>query len=372
MPRQKKKRTAPDKKVETFLYCMAQIIRNSEVSFAERAQAIANLLPKSCGDPSAAACIRLDQQVFYSPGYSEENAAQILFERICIQGRHRGLIKIAGQPESGQGHDRPAVGEERRLIRTVAHQLSLMLEKEEAEIRKTELEAQVRHADRLAKIGQVAAGFAHEINNPLNSILGFAQLAAGAEGLPEQAARDIERIIQAALHAREVVRKLMLYSRQVPPQEREVDLNLLVRENVHFMKHLCEKHHVEIVQDMDETLGIFPADPFQLRQVLMNLIMNAVQAMPDGGTLTIRTRREEGRITLAVEDTGTGMDPATLDHIFIPFFTTKEIDQGTGLGLSVVQGIVEAHSADIRVSSRKGSGSTFLITFPPQEKRGLT
>ena len=158
-----------------------------------------------------------------------------------------------------------------------------MLEKEEGEIRKIELEAQVRHADRLAKIGQVAAGFAHEINNPLNNILGYAQLAAGAEGLPEQAARDIEKIIQSTLHAREVVKKLMLYSRQVPPQERDVDLNLLVKENVYFMKHLCEKHHVDIVQDTDDTLERIPADPFQLRQVLMNLIMNAVQAMPGGG-----------------------------------------------------------------------------------------
>lgn len=366
MPRQKQTCDNTEKKVETFLYCLAQILRNSEMSFAERAQAVATLLPDSYDDPSAAACIRLDQQVFYSPGYSEENAPHILFEQIYIQGRRRGLIKIAhsGKPPLEKASQRPTVGEERRLIRTVAHQLSLMLEKDEAEIRKAELEAQVRHADRLAKIGQVAAGFAHEINNPLNSILGFAQLAAAVPGLPEQAARDIERIIQAALHAREVVRKLMLYSRQVPPQEREVDLNLLVKENVYFMAHLCEQHRVEIVQDIDEALDIIPADPFQLRQVLMNLIMNAVQAMPGGGTIFIRTRREEDRITLTVEDTGTGMDPETLEHIFLPFFTTKEIDQGTGLGLAVVQGIVEAHGGSIRVSSRKGSGSAFMITFP--------
>lgn len=365
MPRRKPPCDIPDKKVETFLYCLAQILRNSEMSFAERAQAVATLLPKSYDDPSTRACIRLDQQVFYSPGYSEENAPHILLEPIHIQGRRRGLIKIAHIGMAHPGYERPAVAEERRLIRTVAHQLSLMLEKDEAEIRKAELEAQVRHADRLAKIGQVAAGFAHEINNPLNSILGFAQLAAAVPGLPEQAARDIERIIQAALHAREVVRKLMLYSRQVPPQEREVDLNLLVKENVYFMAHLCEQHRVEIVQEIDETLRPIPADPFQLRQVLMNLIMNAAQAMPPaGGTIFIRTRREEDRIVLTVEDTGIGMDPDTLEHIFLPFFTTKEIDQGTGLGLAVVQGIVEAHGGSIRVSSRKGSGSAFMITFP--------
>lgn len=364
MPRQKQTCGKTDKKVETFLYCLAQILRNSEMSFAERAQSVATLLPKSYDDPSVMACIRLDQQVFYSPGYSEENAPHILFEHIHIQGQRRGLIKIAHAGKAHAGSEWPAVGEERRLIRTVAHQLSLMLEKDEAEIRKAELEAQVRHADRLAKIGQIAAGFAHEINNPLNSILGFAQLAAATPGLPEQAARDIERIIQAALHAREVVRKLMLYSRQVPPQEREVDLNLLVKENAYFMAHLCEQHRVEIVQEIDETLGAIPADPFQLRQVLMNLIMNAVQAMPEGGTIFIRTHREEDRIVLTVEDTGTGMDPETLEHIFLPFFTTKEIDQGTGLGLAVVQGIVEAHGGSIRVSSRKGSGTTFMITFP--------
>lgn len=368
MPPEKKILNKPDKKVETFLYCLAQVMRNSEMPFAERAQTIARMIPQSFSDPSAAsAYIRLDQQVFYSPGYSEGNAAHTLSENIYISGHQRGLVKIvySKKPRAPkQQKNLFVVGEEHRLIRTIAQHLSLMLEKEEGEIRKVELEAQVRHADRLAKIGQVAAGFAHEINNPLNNILGFAQLAAGAEGLPEQAARDIEKIIQATLHAREVVKKLMLYSRQVPPQEREVDLNLLVKENVYFMKHLCEKHHVDIVQDTDDTLRRIPADPFQLRQVLMNLIMNAVQAMPGGGRLTIRTRREDDGITLAVEDTGTGMDPGTLNQIFLPFFTTKEIDQGTGLGLSVVHGIVKAHGADIRVSSTPGAGSTFCVTFP--------
>jgi signal transduction histidine kinase len=335
--------------------------------FAERAQIIAGMIPQSMSEPSAtAACIRLDQQVFYSPGYSEESAAHILAEHICIAGRQRGILKVAfsRKPQAAGLQPSSVVMEEQRLMRTVAHHLSLMLEKEEGEIQKAELEAQVRHADRLAKIGQLAAGFAHEINNPLNSILGFAQLAAGAEGLPAQAARDIEKIIQATLHAREVVKKLMLYSRQVPPQERDVDLNLLIKENVYFVAHLCNKHGVEIVQDTEAGLDAITADPFLLRQVLMNLIMNAVQAMPGGGTLTIRTRRSADRITLSVEDTGTGMDAETLDQIFIPFFTTKEIDQGTGLGLAVVQGIIEAHGAGIRVASEKGQGSTFTITFP--------
>ncbi len=355
-----------DKKVETFLYCLAQVIRNRELSFAERAQTIAGMIPQTFRNPSAAsACIRLDQQMFYSPDYTEENVSVALSERIYIAGKQRGMVKITYAATTGDAGKKPFnVNDQRRLTRTIAHHLSLMLEKEEGELRKTELEAQVRHADRLAKIGQVAAGFAHEINNPLNNILGFAQLAAGTPGLPEQAARDIEKIIQATLHAREVVKKLMLYSRQVPPVEREVDLNLMVKENVYFMKHLCEKHHVDIVQETDEALVKIPADPFQLRQVLMNLIMNAVQAMPDGGVLTIRTRLEHRRIILTVADTGTGMDQDTMNQIFLPFFTTKEIDQGTGLGLSVVQGIVKAHGAEIGVTSKKGEGSIFRVSFP--------
>jgi len=367
MPRENKVLDNLDKKIEIFLYFLAQIMRNSEMPFTQKAQTIATLLPQSFNNPSStAAFIRLDQQVFHSPGYSEKKAIHTFMEQVYIAGRQRGMVKVvySEKPRATQRQNSSIVQKEQRLIRTVAQHLSLMLEKEEGEIRKVELEAQVRHADRLAKIGQVAAGFAHEINNPLNNILGFAQLAAGAEGLPEQAARDIEKIIQATLHAREVVRKLMLYSRQVPPVAQAVDLNLLVKENVYFMTHLCEKHRVEIIQDIDQTLDNITADPFQLRQVLMNLIMNAAQAMPEGGRLTIRTRREDDHTTLTVADTGTGMDPATLEQIFLPFFTTKEIEQGTGLGLSVVQGIVEGHGANIRVSSKVGEGSVFCITFP--------
>jgi two-component system NtrC family sensor kinase len=131
-----------------------------------------------------------------------------------------------------------------------------------------------------------------------------------------------------------------------------------------FFESRCAKSGIQIVVERDEGLPIVNGDPAQLNQVLINVVVNAIQAMPAGGTLTIKTMWQEGWVSILIEDTGQGIEKENMDKIFLPFFTTKEVDEGTGLGLSVVYGIVNEHGGSIEVDSKKGRGTTFEIKFP--------
>lgn len=239
-----------------------------------------------------------------------------------------------------------------------------IITKREAMDTKRNLERQLQHADRLAKIGQFAAGVAHELNEPLANILGFAQLAAQTPDLPSQVSRDLDNIVKSALHSREIIKKLMIFGRQVPLQKSMVDMNQVIRDTLYFIETGAARNNIGIHLDLSEDLPDIMGDPQHLKQVMVNLMVNAIHAMPDGGTLTIRTLSFNHDVYLLVEDSGVGMETEVLRQIFNPFFTTKDSDQGTGLGLAVVHGIVSAHGGIIDVVSEPGRGTRFEITFP--------
>jgi two-component system NtrC family sensor kinase len=192
-------------------------------------------------------------------------------------------------------------------------------------------------------------------------------LIRDSSGLATQNRHDTDKIINAALHAREVIRKLTIYTRQTPAQKVGCDLSKLVREGLFFLESRCAKEGIVMERRLEDRLPQIMADPSQMYQVLVNLGVNAIQAMPGGGRLTISTRRFEKSVCLVVEDTGTGMDEEVQKQLFRPFFTTKDVGQGTGLGLAVVQGIVNAHGGTIEVTSETGKGSSFEIRFPVED-----
>ena len=205
---------------------------------------------------------------------------------------------------------------------------------------------------------------AHEINEPLGSILGFAQLASKYPGLPENVTRDLARIVDSSIRAREIIRKLMTFARQTPPSKSSVDLNELIGDGLTFFEARCAKAGVELMRKLAPQLPSVTADSAQVNQVIVNLVVNALQAMPSGGTLEVTTRASDGWVELLVSDTGEGMSAEVLKKVFLPFFTTKDVKEGTGLGLSVVHGIVTAHGGSIDVESRPGQGSTFKVRLP--------
>lgn len=347
----------------TCLYGISQWVERPGVSQDEILHGIVALLPPAWLYPEiASARILLDDRTYASTNFQEGCHQQKA--EIIANGDHRGVVEVTYSEQRPEIDEGPFLKEERSLIDTVAKEVALLIERLQAEEEKIKLQDQLRHADRLATIGQLSAGVAHELNEPLGSILGFAQLAMKSAELPQQTVQDLEKIVAATLHAREVVKKLMLFSRQLPPRTDKVDLNQMVEDGLYFLETRCIKAGIELVRDLHPDLPKVTADPSQLHQVLVNLVVNALQAMPEGGRLTIRTMASNSHVSLIVEDTGTGMTKEVLQQIFIPFFTTKEIGEGTGLGLPVVHGIVTAHGGSIKVDSEVGHGSRFEILLP--------
>jgi signal transduction histidine kinase len=347
----------------TCLYGIAKATQDPARPIDDVLQDIVELLPPGWQYPEiTSARIAIDGRSFSTSGFQDTQWKQSA--GIIVDGVSRGSIEVVYSTEVPSINGDPFLKEEHDLIKEVARQVSLILERREAEEEKTKLQEQLRHADRLATIGQLAAGAAHELNEPLGSVLGFAQLAKNCPKLPAQAEQDIEKIINAALHAREIIKKLMISARQMPTRKAPCNVNSLVREGLYFLESRCEREGINLVRQLEEGIPEITADASQLHQVLVNLVVNAIQAMPQGGTLTIQTRAEGDHILLIVEDTGTGMTQETMKQIFLPFFTTKAIGQGTGLGLSVAHGIVTSHGGTIRAESQIGKGSRFVVVLP--------
>lgn len=347
----------------TCLYGIAKVAAKPGISFQEILQGTVELLPPGWLYPDvASARIVFDECSYSAAGFRENLQTQTA--EIVVDGEKRGTIEVAYSQEMPALDEGPFLKEERNLINAIAREVALIIEGRQMEEDKRRLQEQLRHADRLATLGQLAAGVAHELNEPLASILGFAQLAGKTPGIPDQVRKDNEKIVAASLHAREIVNKLKLSARQAPPRKERVDLNDIVNGGLYFVESRCAKAGIELVKVLEPDLPKIVADAGQLYQVLTNLVVNAMQAMPDGGRITIQTARGGTGISLRVEDTGVGMDKEVLENIFAPFFTTKGVDEGTGLGLAVVHGIVTSHGGSISVTSTVGQGTRFEVLFP--------
>ena len=347
----------------TCLYSIARLTAQRDLSTKQILQGIVKVLPPAWLYPEIAhARITLNGASFATSGFREGRYQQRA--EIISSGKRRGSVEVVYGEERPELDEGPFLREERALLDAIAEEIANFLIRRQAEQDKLNLEEQVRHADRLATIGQLAAGVAHELNEPLGSILGFAQLAKKCPGLPHQAELDIEKISNASLLARDIVKKLLIFARQMPPQKIKVNVNQLVEEVLNFFKSRCAQEGVELICSLSPNLPGVDADPSQLNQVAFNLIVNALQAMPQGGDLRIQTLCEENQVLLIVEDTGIGMSDEVLEKIFTPFFTTKEVGQGTGLGLPVVHGIITSHGGSVRVKSKVGRGTRFEIQLP--------
>jgi len=356
------------------LFEIAKIVANTSKTFPDILHSIVALLPAAFHYPeSICARIRVDDFIFMTDNFEE--SVNTIQEILIIEGLPKGAIEVfyTGNKEVVENQGNCFLPEEYKLLNAIARQISLMIEMKLANEKQSKLEKQLLHADRLAKVGQLTAGLAHELNEPLAGILGFAQLAVKKIDKPEQAARYLDRIIQSCLHAREIIKKMMLFSSPVPHRKSLVDLNKTLEAGMSFIEPRFVKSNIKFECSFDPKLPSIMADPSQITQVLVNLAINAIQAMPEGGTLRIKTDTLGGKPRMIVQDTGMGMDSQTIEQIFLPFFSTKDVDQGMGLGLSVVHGIISAHGGTIDVQSQKGMGATFIIAFPAglEEKNQL-
>jgi len=240
--------------------------------------------------------------------------------------------------------------------------------------REKEFQAQFYQAEKMATVGALAAGVAHEINNPLTAILGFAQglkrRNARLEGKIDQELQEdfkeyTETIIKECLRCRDIVRTLLTFSRPTVSSLGQVDLNQCVTDTLFVLKHhFKEQRNLTVTTLLSENLPQIIGDESQLKQVIINLLTNALDATSDGGTILIKTLAENGKATLVIEDTGCGIPLELQDKLFEPFFTTKPVGKGIGIGLSTCYTIVKNHHGDITVTSAVGKGSAFRVTFP--------
>jgi two-component system NtrC family sensor kinase len=224
-------------------------------------------------------------------------------------------------------------------------------------------QVQLEKSARLAGIGQLAAGIAHEINNPLAAILGFSELLHQAVG--DDLKGDVEIILKEAQRVRDIVHGLLDFARQREPHKELADLNQIMQDTLKLYRYQLNKARVRTHEACDPTLPPVEVDPNQIKQVLLNLFTNAAQAMPQGGNLYLSTHvNAHAEISLTVRDTGMGIAPEHLPHIFEPFFTTKDVGQGSGLGLAISFGIMQNHGGRIEVESQSGQGSSFKLYLP--------
>lgn len=232
------------------------------------------------------------------------------------------------------------------------------------ELHKTQV--QLLQAEKMASLGKLAAGVAHQLNNPLGGIILFAQLILEEYELPEGAVADLKRILDDAQRSRDIVKELLEFARQTRQEVRPHDLNRAISRTLFLLENQSVFQNITIVKNLAEDLPPVPADIQQLNHVFMNIILNAAEAMEGRGELRITSYRIPDRKIAAIEisDTGPGIPEDVLPHVFEPFYTTKEQGKGTGLGLSLVYGIVESHHGRIMASNNHDGGAVFRIELP--------
>ncbi len=235
---------------------------------------------------------------------------------------------------------------------------------------RAELESQLQQAEKLTSVGLLAAGVAHEVNTPLTGISSYAQMLQRKLPKADPHRAILEKIEKQSFRASQIVNNLLNFSRQQTGELRDVHLNDVVHDTLVLAEIQLNKRNIKITTKLADDVAPVTGDPIKLQQVLMNLLLNARDAMPTGGELCIETTQSNGDSTLQVSDTGMGIKETDLDKVYDPFFTTKGIGKGTGLGLSVSYGIIQEHRGTIAVESDPDTGTTFRITLPSTSADG--
>jgi PAS domain S-box-containing protein len=321
-------------------------------------------------------------------GYTVEGANDVNIEDFYPPGVARDIMKKLRDENNGEkgklpitkvniitrgGEEIPVemtaaiIYEEGREAATAAI-FNDLREKQAVQKKLEEAEIQLVQSEKLASLGRLAAGVAHEINNPLTSILLYGNLMQEKLDEDNPLGENLKYVLEDAERCREIVKNLLAYSRQTSPSKDIFYLNNLVGESLRLIRDQKLFMNVRIVKDLDDYQILINADKNQLCQVLINLIINAFDAMEGQGTLTLKTYRDKkkGKAYLEVSDTGSGIPEENISKVFDPFFTTKEVGKGTGLGLSMAYGIMEENQGRISIKTTGPEGTTILLEFPEE------
>ncbi len=280
---------------------------------------------------------------------------------IRVFNKSEGFIKI-GYPKDKYA-DSDFLEEEEKLLENVSLAVGNLLERKQVHDSETAIKRQVERADRLHILGEITAGIAHELNTPLANILGFTELLKERITDPS-AIRDLEKIVDNAIFSREVVKKLMFFACEMPQRMKLVALIPVVENILKLLGPSLRTKNINLTKSFGDDSIELRADTVQLTQVIFNLIMNAIYFSPKNGHIGIDINDIGKTVQIRISDEGPGIDDKNEDKVFEPFFTTKPLGEGSGLGLSVVHGIISSHKGTIIHSANTPKGTIFTIDFP--------
>ncbi|MEP2278806.1 HAMP domain-containing sensor histidine kinase [Maribacter sp.] len=253
--------------------------------------------------------------------------------------------------------------EEQTLLNSVALAVGNLIERKHIKDSEAITRRQIERADRLHILGEITAGIAHELNTPLANILGFAELLAD-KVTDTETVRDLEKIMDSAIFSREIVKKLMFFACEMPQEMKTVQLIPIINSVTKLLTPALRDKRINLITTYENEGIELKADTVQLTQVLFNLIMNAIYYSPIKGDVTVKITETDRDIVLAIADQGEGITAELEDKVFEPFFTTKPIGEGTGLGLSVVHGIITSHKGSLEYKRNTPKGAIFTVHFP--------
>ena len=286
---------------------------------------------------------------------------------VCLSSKIKVFNKLEGEVMVGYPSEKYSIDdfliEEQTLLNNVALDVGNLIERKQIRDSEALTRRKMERTDRLHILGEITAGIAHELNTPLANILGFAELLTD-KMTDKQSVRDLEKIMDSAIFSREIVKKLMFFACEMPQEMKRVQLIPIVTSVIKLLAPSLRDKKIKLVTTYENEDLALQADTVQLTQVLFNLIMNAIYYSPENGIISVKVLDTENHILLKIADQGEGIPKELEDKVFEPFFTTKPIGEGTGLGLSVVHGIITSHKGTIEHEQNTPKGTIFTVNFP--------
>lgn len=351
----------------TCLYNVSSLIRNGKSTQVDKLlKEIAINVKASIRFPSTAYVEIQTKEHHITEGVQNLEGIFIL-SAIKIFGEVYGSIKV-GYPKL-EFSQNAFLEEEKRLLNRVAFEIGDLFERKQNKEKDVLAKRQIERVDRLSILGEITAGIAHELNTPLANILGFTELLKERFKNDKEDVRDLQKVIDSAIYSREVVKKLMFFSCEMPQQMEVINTVPIIQEAISLLRPNFRKKNIKSELYFNKENIELKVDKIQLTQVIFNLVINAIYFSPVNGKIKISVEETAKKIQLKISDEGTGIPSKSAENIFNPFFTTKPVGEGSGLGLSVVHGIVKSHKGTIKHKSNKPKGTVFIISFPKKDNQ---
>ncbi|RXG29214.1 sensor histidine kinase [Leeuwenhoekiella marinoflava] len=342
----------------TCLYEVSSILVNADPEYQEETfQAIAFSLKKAFQFPEYTGILIRKGKTQIKTGFSDNKAS--ISSPIYLFNKEEGAIVVSLKKK-----EMSFLREEQQLIDNIALKIGDFLERVAIKKNESLLKRQMEHADRLSILGELTAGIAHELNTPLANILGFAELLKESMASDKTAASDLDKIIKNTIFSREVVKKLMFFACAMPKEKKHINIVPHIYDSLDLLEATFRKEQVSYQVKIEEEALVIQADTVQITQIIFNLIINAIYFSPKNGVVTIEAFQDTEHIILKILDEGPGLSEEALEKVFQPFFTTKPTGEGSGLGLSVVHGIVASHKGSIVAQNNTDKGAIFSVRLP--------